>query len=156
MVNINKIKNLAKEKGLKIKYICDQLGLSDTYLSNVKNGKDRMTDERLAIIADILNTTPEYLRDETDQKEKPIEIDGFEEKRLPDILYRYDELSDDQQREVLAFMEFKLAQQKEKPDDYIGQIAAFGSGPADKPYNEKASRDLARIAKSKRKKEQKD
>lgn len=82
MVNINKIKNLAKEKGLKIKYICDQLGLSDTYLSNVKNGKDRMTDERLAIIADILNTTPEYLRDETDQKEKPIEIDGFEENTI--------------------------------------------------------------------------
>ena len=82
MVNINKIKNLAKEKGLKIKYICDQLGLSDTYLSNVKNGKDRMTDERLAIIADILNTTPEYLRDETDQKEKPAENDRLEENTI--------------------------------------------------------------------------
>ena len=149
MVNINKIKNLAKEKGLKIKYICDQLGLSDTYLSNVKNGKDRMTDERLAIIADILNTTPEYLRDETDQKEKS----ATEEKPLPDILYRYNELSEEKQREVISFIEFKLAQQKEKPDDYIGQIAAFGSGPSDVPYNEKAARDLARYAKKLREKE---
>ena len=68
MANIDKIKALAKEKGIKIKYICSQLGLSETYLSNVKNGKDRMTDERLAIIAQILGTTTEYLTDKTDKK----------------------------------------------------------------------------------------
>lgn len=66
MVNIDKIKILAKEQGIKIKFICSQLGLSETYLSNIKNGKDRMTDERLEKIAEILHTTPEYLRDETD------------------------------------------------------------------------------------------
>ena len=71
MVNIDKIKSLAKDQGIKIKFICSQLGLSETYLSNVKNGKDRMTEERLDKIADILHTTPEYLRDETEVKEKP-------------------------------------------------------------------------------------
>lgn len=55
---------------------------------------------------------------------------------------------------MISFIEFKLAQQKEKPDDYIGQIAAFGSGPSDVPYNEKAARDLARYAKKLREKEQ--
>ena len=30
-----------------------------------------MSDERIATIAEILNTTPEYLKDETDIKEKP-------------------------------------------------------------------------------------
>ena len=71
LVNINKIKTLAKEKGLKLKYICAEIGVSETYLGNVKSGKDRMTEQRLEKIADILNTTPEYLRDETDIKEKP-------------------------------------------------------------------------------------
>lgn len=66
-MNVNKIKSLAKDQGIKIKFICSQLGLSETYLSNVKNGKDRMTEERLEKIADILHTTPEYLRDETDE-----------------------------------------------------------------------------------------
>lgn len=66
MCNIDKIKALAREKGVKIKYICSQLGLSETYLSNVKNGKDRMTQERLEQIASILETTVEYLTDETD------------------------------------------------------------------------------------------
>lgn len=42
---------------------------------------------------------------------------------------------------------------EEKPDNYIGQIAAFGSGPSDVPYNEKAARDLARYAKKLREKE---
>ena len=82
MVNIDRIKNLAREQGIKIKFICASLGLAETYLSNVKNGKDRMTDDRLAKIAEILHTTPEYLRDETDdpapeQKEKTaVEIDS--------------------------------------------------------------------------------
>ena len=77
MCNIDKIKTLAREKGVKIKYICSQLGLAETYLSNVKNGKDRMTRERLEKIAEILETTVAYLTDETDDpapKEKePVE-----------------------------------------------------------------------------------
>ena len=150
MVNVDKIKSLAKEQGIKLGFICSQLGLTESYFRSVKQGKNKISDERLSIIADILNTTPEYLRDETDQKEKS----ATEEKPLPDILYRYNELSEDKQREVVSFIEFKLAQQKEKPDDYIGQIAAFGSGPSDVPYNEKAARDLARYAKKLREKEQ--
>lgn len=64
--NIDKIKCLAKERGLKIKFICGELGLSETYLSNCKNGKDRMTEDRLRKIAEILGTTYEYLTDQTD------------------------------------------------------------------------------------------
>lgn len=72
-VNIDKIKSLAKEQGVKIKFICcTKLGLSETYLSNVKNGKDRMTPDRLEIIADTLHTTVDYLTDQTEQKEKPV------------------------------------------------------------------------------------
>ena len=67
MVNVNKIKSLAKDQGIKIKYICGQLSLAEGYLSNVQSGKTAMTEERLEKIADILHTTPEYLRDETDE-----------------------------------------------------------------------------------------
>jgi len=150
LVNISKIKQLTKEQGKTITYVCKCIGQGPWYLNDVAQEKTTISDEDLSIIADILNTTPEYLRDETDQKEKS----ATEEKPLPDILYRYNELSEEKQREVISFIEFKLAQQKEKPDDYIGQIAAFGSGPSDVPYNEKAARDLARYAKKLREKEQ--
>ena len=151
MVNVDKIKSLAKEQGIKLGFICSQLGLTESYFRSVKQGKNKISDERLSIIADILNTTPEYLRDETDQKEKS----ATEEKPLPDILYRYNELSEDKQREVVSFIEFKLAQQKKKPDDYIGQIAAFGSGPVKiKGANQNAVKKAAALA-QKRKAEKK-
>lgn len=68
-VNIQKIKDLARAKGIKIKFICSELGLSETYLSNVKNGKDKMTEDRLFKIAAILGTSFEYLIDLTDDPE---------------------------------------------------------------------------------------
>lgn len=75
MVNVAKIKDLAKEKGISITFICSKLGQQRSYLNDVKNGKTSISPERLQIIADILNTTPEYLRDETEQKEKPVQED---------------------------------------------------------------------------------
>ncbi len=66
MVNVNKIKSRAKEKGIKIGFLCEQVGMKDTYLADVARGKNRMTDDRLAIIAEILGTTHAYLTDETD------------------------------------------------------------------------------------------
>lgn len=90
MCNIDRIKNLARQKGVKIKYICAQLGLAETYLSNVKNGKDRMTQDRLEQIADILGTTVEYLTDQTDDpapKEKdPIQALDEVESAVIEIL----------------------------------------------------------------------
>ncbi len=71
MCTINRVLQLAKEKGISQAFICGKLGLRRTYLSEVRMGKDSLPDDRLAIIADLLNTTPEYLKGETDIKEKP-------------------------------------------------------------------------------------
>ncbi|MBO5299049.1 MAG: helix-turn-helix domain-containing protein [Clostridia bacterium] len=90
MYNINKIKALAKEKGVKQNYICAQLGLQYSYLNDVEKGKNKLTEERLRIIADILGTTPEYLKDETDVKEKaPL---SFEDKKFPPNIISFADL----------------------------------------------------------------
>ena len=57
---------IAKEKGIKIGFLCEQVGMKDTYLADVARGKNRMTDDRLAKIAEILGTSVAYLNDETD------------------------------------------------------------------------------------------
>ena len=99
-VNIGKIKELAKSRGIKIKFICSQLGLSETYLSNVKNGKDRMTEERLFKIAKILGTSFEYLTDMTDDPE-------------PDFIIRTaGTLQDKLQNEVITKMNSMTEEQK--------------------------------------------
>ena len=78
MVNIDKIKNLAKSQGIKLKFLCQNIGVVESYFGDVKAGRLKMTPDRLAIIADLLHTTPEYLMDETDdpapiKKEPPTE-----------------------------------------------------------------------------------
>lgn len=76
--NINKINALIKLKGVKKSFICEQLGLNRTYLADVERGKNKLTDERLAKIAEILGTTVEYLCDEEEPeaKEKAPEVEA--------------------------------------------------------------------------------
>lgn len=73
MCEIDKIKELAKEQGKSLTFICTKLGLTRTYFIDVQKGKNTLKPDRLEQIADILGTTPEYLRGETDIKEKPAE-----------------------------------------------------------------------------------
>lgn len=77
MYNINKINALIKSKGLKKSYICEQLGLQKTFLSNVERGNCGISDERLEKIAEILGTTVAYLCDEDEVcgKERVCNID---------------------------------------------------------------------------------
>jgi transcriptional regulator with XRE-family HTH domain len=79
-VNIEKIKSLAKEKGISISFICESVGMGRGYLNDIKksNGGD-IPDDRLDIIIGILNTTIDYLTDKTDIKEKPASIDADDE-----------------------------------------------------------------------------
>lgn len=90
---IDKIKELAKEQGKSLSYICKQLNVANNYLTDVAAGRNQLKPDRLAQIADILGTTPEYLRGETDIKEKPAENGGLSEddKKLLDFFNRLPE-----------------------------------------------------------------
>ena len=127
---IDKIKSLAKSKGIKIKYICLQLGLSETYLANVRNGRDRMTPERLEIIARILETTPEYLKGETDnpeiQKKEPTAI--FEDERQAELNAIFERMPDEESKDKLIQLvrSFEITNKYEIGHRYIGGIAAKG------------------------------
>ena len=66
MVNINKVKDLSKSKGITSAFICNQFGLGRGYLNDVAKGKTIMPDDRIFKIARILGTTYDYLTDLTD------------------------------------------------------------------------------------------
>lgn len=66
MVNVTKIRSLCKDKGIKMSYVCEQLGLARNYLNNVESGKNTMSEERILTVARILGTSFEYLTDLTD------------------------------------------------------------------------------------------
>lgn len=71
MVNVNKIRELAKEKGITMAFICNRLGMARNYILDIERGQNTISDERLQIVADLLDTTPAYLKDEINIKEKP-------------------------------------------------------------------------------------
>lgn len=79
---INRIKDLSKEQGTSLTFMYKQLGLPSGYLRDVNANKTALTETRIEAIANFLNTTPEYLKGETDIKEKtaPITEDGLSEK----------------------------------------------------------------------------
>ena len=113
MVNIDKIKALAKEQGIKIKYLTQQLGISHTFFADAAKGKVKISDERLSIIADILNTTPEYLRDETDIKEKPLQKQELNEQDKEFIKLLHS-VSDEDRRTALAMLDAFLQARSEE------------------------------------------
>lgn len=63
---IERIKAVAKQQGVTQTFLCKRIGKRATYLNEVKLGKDRIHDNEVEVIASILNTTPAYLRGDTD------------------------------------------------------------------------------------------
>lgn len=76
MVNVSRIKSLLRVKGVKIGYLCSQLGMNHSYLTDVEKGKAVMPEERIRKIADILGTTYEYLTDQIGDPRLPEEIEA--------------------------------------------------------------------------------
>lgn len=71
MVNVSKIKSLAKLKGITIAFICSSVGMQRGYLNDVAAGKTNMPEDRIRTIAEILDTSYEYLTDQTDDPLSP-------------------------------------------------------------------------------------
>lgn len=71
IIRADRIKALLKENGLTMKFFNDKFGKNRSFLSNVLSGSDNIDEAQIEFLAEKLNTTPEYLKGETDTKEKP-------------------------------------------------------------------------------------
>ena len=109
---IERIKSRAKEQHLSVAHICNKLGVNRGFLRDVENGKCQLKNERLNLIADILETTPEYLRGETEDKNKPVptvvvenELKKDDEEKDNDIkvlIQLYKGFSDDNKKKLVS------------------------------------------------------
>ena len=114
-----KLKELRLSKGLTQIEFARIFNIANGTVGNWETGKRAPDYDTLIKIADFYGVTIDHLLGRA-QIENLIQPD----KVLPDVLYRYDELSGDKQQEVIAFMEFKLAQQeKQKEQEEIKAIA---------------------------------
>lgn len=68
MVNLEKLKSLIKENGVKQVAICRLLNKNAAFMNDLWNGKTSMKPDEVNIVAEYLHTTPEYLTDQTEEK----------------------------------------------------------------------------------------
>ena len=66
MFTIDKIKELCRSRGIKIAYLEQKMGVYHGYLDKVANGKVSLPDNRLEWIANFFDTSPEFLKGETE------------------------------------------------------------------------------------------
>ncbi len=83
MLNISRVEELISEHGWKKAYFCRTFNHSRTWIDDWKRGRGLPDENMIHAIADELNTTVEYLTDQSDQKEKLL-VNG--DKELTDYL----------------------------------------------------------------------
>lgn len=108
---ISNITNLADTKGVSQTFICDKLEKKRNYLFNLKKQNKEPSDDQMVIIANVLGTTVEYLKGETDDpapaKEKsPSELDELLSDPLNKELFdKLAKLSAAKKKALLALIE---------------------------------------------------
>ena len=72
MLTVDRIRECAREKGIKLSFLCSKIGLSArTYFNDVEKNERAIPPERLQQIAEILDVSVEYLLGKTDKKNNP-------------------------------------------------------------------------------------
>lgn len=106
MLEVDRIKERAKAKDISLRKLYRALELPQEYLRDVNAGKTTLSEARLEKIADYLDTTVEYLRGETDEKNKPAPKNENElvvdTNELNLLVQFYKCLSEDAQKELMA------------------------------------------------------
>lgn len=79
-----RIKYLAASRGVKMRYLSDQLNVDAGFFSECNRGKRKMTMQQVERIATLLSVSPEYLLGLSDEKEKPTGAvaDGLSDKEI--------------------------------------------------------------------------
>ena len=67
----DRIRELAKQNDLPLAFLCRRIGVAMVYFNEIHKSDRDIPEDKLSVLADILCTTPAYLKGETDKKEKP-------------------------------------------------------------------------------------
>lgn len=111
MVNIDRLKKTTKENGWSLTFLCEKLGVAHSYFTDVKNGKTKISEERLKKIASLLGTTPDYLLGKTDEKEPHR---SKKEDTLAEVHRIFNSLSPENQAKLLELSRLYLEHQEQR------------------------------------------
>ena len=99
---VQKVKLLCLQKGIKHTNACKESGVGGSFLSDINRGQVPSV-AKVQMLAEYLGVTVSELLGETISSKTP--------SCAPDILVKFQQLTPENQKEVLAFIEFKHGQQ---------------------------------------------
>ena len=99
---VQKVKFLCLQKGIKPTNACKESGVGGSFLSDINRGQVPSV-AKVQMLAEYLGVTVSELLGETISSKTP--------SCAPDILVKFQQLTPENQKEVLAFIEFKHGQQ---------------------------------------------
>lgn len=110
LLNLNKVVALAKEKGLSNTFLAKKLGRSSASLFvDWRKGKSKPSQNDIAMLAKILNTSIEYLTDQTENKNNPTGISDEVDVQIVQLLER---LNDQNKKIALAQLDALITLQE--------------------------------------------
>lgn len=104
---VQNIKKYCSIKGVKPTVACRESGVGTSFINNIEKRGSMPSIEKVQILAEYLGVTVSELLGET--------ISSGTAASVPDIFVKFQQLTPENQKEVLAFIEFKHGQQSEKP-----------------------------------------
>ena len=109
---LTRILSLLEQQGKQQKDLADFLGINKNNITDWKSGKSRSYTKYLYQIAVFLETTPEYLKGETDEKRKTAgKPDGISNDEINALDNALDGLTEEELQQVRKYAEF-LKQQR--------------------------------------------
>ena len=120
MTTGDRIKQRRKELGLSAEYIAEKLEVSPATIYRYENGEiDKVPAPRLAFIAELLMTTPEFLMGwedapNTNNTVSPSSVDTSSDDALKFALFGTADVDDEVFREVKKFAKFAMENHKPK------------------------------------------
>lgn len=108
---VDRIFELVDEKFKEQKDFAAVIGVDPNLPSRWRNRKSKSYQKYLPRIADVLNTTTEYLLTGNGPKKKTAPSGVSDSDSRPDWLIKFEELSPGAQKEVIAFIEFKRSRE---------------------------------------------
>ena len=107
-VQIDRIRELAKEQGVSMRYLCELVGKRRRgFFADIRNGKDYIDENELTIIASRLGTTVDYLTGKTDNSGVSIQqrIDAaITAKEADELTAIFERLSDEDRQKALTIL----------------------------------------------------
>ena len=121
MLNLTRVISRAKEKGLSNTFLAKKLGRSSASLFvDWRKGKSKPSENDIEMLADLLDTTVEYLTDQSSKKEKPLtereeptDLERLLEQQ-PGLMFHGTPLNDDDRAKVLKAIKFAMDLENKK------------------------------------------